>query len=100
MSSLRSTFLTYSAVGLGALAVIAVVAWFVVGRLLRPIRLLRDTTRRITESDLSERITVTGKDDLSEPGPHGERDARPARSARSGRSASSSTTSATSCARR
>jgi signal transduction histidine kinase len=65
MSSLRSTFLTYSAVGLGALAVIAVVAWFVVGRLLRPIRLLRDTTRRITESDLSERITVTGKDDLS-----------------------------------
>ncbi|WP_082516022.1 sensor histidine kinase [Cellulomonas sp. Leaf395] len=65
MSSLRSTFLTYSAVGLAALAVIAVVAWFVVGRLLRPIRLLRDTTRRITESDLSERITVTGKDDLS-----------------------------------
>ena len=65
MSGLRSTFLTYSAVGLGALAVIAVVAWFVVGRLLRPIRLLRDTTRRITESDLSERITVTGKDDLS-----------------------------------
>lgn len=65
MSGLRSTFLTYSAVGLGALVVIAVVAWFVVGRLLRPIRLLRDTTRRITESDLSERITVTGKDDLS-----------------------------------
>lgn len=65
MSGLRNTFLTYTAVGLGALAVISVVAWFVVGRLLRPIRLLRDTTRRITESDLSERITVTGKDDLS-----------------------------------
>jgi two-component system OmpR family sensor kinase len=65
LSSLRSTFFTYSAVGLGSLAIIAVVAWFVVGRLLRPIRLLRDTTRRITESDLSERIAVTGKDDLS-----------------------------------
>ncbi|MBO3083529.1 sensor histidine kinase [Cellulomonas fengjieae] len=65
MSSLRSTYYTYSAVGLGALAGIAIVAWFVVGRLLRPVRLLRDTTRRITESDLSERITVTGKDDLS-----------------------------------
>ena len=65
MSSLRSTYYTYSAVGLGALIVIAVVAWFVVGRLLRPVRLLRDTARRITESDLSERITVTGKDDLS-----------------------------------
>ena len=66
MSSLRRTFLTYSAVGLAALAVIAVVAWFVVGRLLRPVRLLRDTTRRITESDLSERIAVTGTDDLSD----------------------------------
>jgi signal transduction histidine kinase len=65
MASLRSTYLTYSAVGLAALTVISVVAWFVVGRLLRPIRLLRDTTRRITESDLSERIAVTGKDDLS-----------------------------------
>jgi signal transduction histidine kinase len=65
MSSLRSTYLTYSAVGLAALAVISVVAWFVVGRLLRPIRLLRETTRRITESDLSERIAVSGKDDLS-----------------------------------
>ncbi|NUU18035.1 HAMP domain-containing histidine kinase [Cellulomonas humilata] len=64
-SSLGSTFVMYSAVGLAALAVIACVAWFVVGRLLRPIRLLRDTARRITESDLSERITVTGKDDLS-----------------------------------
>jgi two-component system OmpR family sensor kinase len=64
-ASLQSTFVMYSAVGLAALAVIAAVAWFVVGRLLRPIRLLRDTTRRITESDLSERITVTGKDDLS-----------------------------------
>lgn len=65
MSTLRSTFVSYAAVGLAALVLIAVVAWFVVGRLLRPIRLLRDTTRRITESDLSERITVTGKDDLS-----------------------------------
>lgn len=65
LASLRGTFITYSAVGLGALALIAVVAWFVVGRLLRPIRLLRDTARRITESDLSERIAVTGKDDLS-----------------------------------
>ncbi len=66
MASLRSTYVMYSAVGLAALAVIAVVAWFVVGRLLRPVRLLRDTARRITESDLSERIAVTGKDDLSD----------------------------------
>ena len=66
MSGLRRIFLTYSAVGLAALAVTSLVAWFVVGRMLRPVRLLRDTTRRVTESDLSERIAVTGKDDLSD----------------------------------
>ncbi|MEZ0449541.1 sensor histidine kinase [Cellulomonas sp. ICMP 17802] len=64
-AGLRATFVMYSAAGLAALALIAGVAWFVVGRMLRPIRLLRDTTRRITESDLSERIEVTGRDDLS-----------------------------------
>lgn len=59
-------FLTYSAVGLAALAVTSLVAWFVVGRMLRPVRVLRDTVRRVTESDLSERIAVTGKDDLAD----------------------------------
>ncbi|MFC0644890.1 sensor histidine kinase [Cellulomonas phragmiteti] len=59
-------FLTYSAVGLAALAVTSLVAWFVVGRMLRPVRVLRDTVRRVTESDLSERIDVTGKDDLAD----------------------------------
>jgi two-component system OmpR family sensor kinase len=66
MAGLTSTTVTYSIVAVGSLAVIAVVAWFVVGRLLRPVRLLRDTARHITESDLSERITVTGSDDLSD----------------------------------
>ncbi|MBO0899609.1 HAMP domain-containing histidine kinase [Cellulomonas sp. zg-ZUI22] len=59
-------FLTYSVVGLVALAVTSLVAWFVVGRMLRPVRVLRDTVRRVTGSDLSERITVTGKDDLAD----------------------------------
>lgn len=59
-------FLTYSAVGLAALAVTSLVAWFVVGHMLRPVRVLRDTVRRVTESDLSERIEVTGKDDLAD----------------------------------
>lgn len=59
-------FLTYSVVGLVALAVTSLVAWFVVGRMLRPVRVLRDTVRRVTESDLSERIEVTGKDDLAD----------------------------------
>ncbi|MBD7918276.1 HAMP domain-containing histidine kinase [Cellulomonas sp. Sa3CUA2] len=59
-------FLTYSAVGAAALVVTSLVAWFVVGRMLRPVRVLRDTVRRVTESDLSERIEVTGKDDLAD----------------------------------
>lgn len=59
-------FATYSAVGLLVLAVVSAVAWFVVGRMLRPVRMLRDTVRRVTESDLSERIAVLGKDDLAD----------------------------------
>ncbi|MFI2754365.1 sensor histidine kinase [Cellulomonas sp. P22] len=66
IARLSSTYLTYATVALGSLLVITVVAWFVVGRLLSPVRLLRDTARRITESDLSERITVSGTDDLSD----------------------------------
>ncbi len=65
-AGVRRIFLTYSAVGLFALAVVSAVAWFVVGRMLRPVRMLRDTVRRVTESDLSERIAVLGKDDLAD----------------------------------
>ncbi|GCE78380.1 two-component sensor histidine kinase [Cellulomonas biazotea] len=66
MHALQTTFATYSAVGILALGVISIVAWFVVGRLLRPVRLLRDTARRVTESDLSERIAVSSNDDLGD----------------------------------
>ena len=61
-ASLRSSGL----VAVASLLVIAAVGWLVVGALLRPVRLLRDTARRITETDLSERIVVTGRDDLSD----------------------------------
>ena len=57
---------SYAVVALGSLLIIAAVSWFVVGALLRPIRLLRDTARRITETDQSERIPVTGHDDLAD----------------------------------
>ncbi len=57
---------SYAVVALGSLLIIAAVSWFVVGALLRPIRLLRDTARRITEADQSERIPVTGRDDLAD----------------------------------
>jgi two-component system OmpR family sensor kinase len=66
IAGMTSTYATYAIVTIGSLMIIAVVAWFVVGRLLSPVRLLRDTARQITESDLSERIPVTGTDDLSD----------------------------------
>ncbi|WP_188754877.1 sensor histidine kinase [Microbacterium album] len=52
----------------GALALVALVGWFVAGRLLGPVRELRDTAARISASDLGERIPVAGNDDLSELG--------------------------------
>ena len=67
-SELVRTYRTFALVGLGALAVLGVVGWLVAGRLLAPLRLLRDTARRITDSDLSERIAVRGDDDVSELG--------------------------------
>lgn len=59
-------FRTYAIVALGALVLIGVVGWVVAGRLLRPIRVLARTAQRITDTDLSARIPVTGNDDLSD----------------------------------
>lgn len=50
---------------LGAIALIGVAGWFVAGRVLAPIRHLREAASRITVTDLSERIPVRADDDLS-----------------------------------
>lgn len=50
------THLTYAAVCVLALAVVALVGYQVAGRLLSPLRSLRRTAQRITDTDLSERI--------------------------------------------
>lgn len=42
------------------------IAWFTAGRLLAPLRQLTDTAQMITETDLSKRITVHGKDEIAE----------------------------------
>lgn len=57
---------TFAVVAGLTLALVALISWLVAGRLLAPIRLLRETTQRITETDLSERIEVSGHDDLSD----------------------------------
>ncbi len=44
----------------------AVVAWILTGQVLARLRLLTETTRLITESDLSQRIAVRGSDEIAE----------------------------------
>lgn len=57
---------TYATVALAVLLVLAVAAWLVAGRLLRPLRLLRTTAEDIGDTDLTRRIAVTGNDDVSD----------------------------------
>jgi len=58
-------FLTYAGLALLSLVAIGGVGWFVAGRLLAPIRRLSETASRITAEDVSERIPVNGRDDVS-----------------------------------
>lgn len=62
---LQPVYLTYSLIAVGALLLVAMLIWLVVGRLLRPISWMRQTAERITETDISQRIPVRGNDDLS-----------------------------------
>lgn len=65
LDNLRETFRLYALVAAVALAMIGVVAWTTVGRMLRPISVLEEKARHINEHDLAERIPVSGHDDLS-----------------------------------
>ena len=67
LGSVAESFRTYIRVALIALALVGLVASMAAGRLLRPIRLLRDAAAvSSTAADLTERIPVTGRDDVSE----------------------------------
>jgi signal transduction histidine kinase len=55
-----------AAVAAVALLGAAALAWGTAGRVLRPLRDLADTSRRITENDLSERIPPGGNDEVGE----------------------------------
>lgn len=63
---IRSGMATFGYVGAGALVVVGLVGWVVAGRLLAPVRLVRQTARQISETDLTQRIPVRGTDDVSE----------------------------------
>ncbi|MPV36493.1 HAMP domain-containing protein [Georgenia subflava] len=65
-ASVNDTFRTYALVSLVAFAALAVVGWVLSGRLLSPVRKLREATEQISDTDLSRRIKVRGNDDLSD----------------------------------
>ncbi|WP_308466577.1 sensor histidine kinase [Rathayibacter soli] len=65
LQAIAESFQIYAFVAAGALIVIGVVAWFVAGRLLRPLRLLGEAAARNSARDLTQRIPVTGNDDIS-----------------------------------
>ncbi|MGY6498342.1 MAG: sensor histidine kinase [Microcella sp.] len=65
LDDIDSAFTTYTIIAGITLIAIGVVGWFVAGRLLRPIRDVTAAASRITGTDLSERIPVTGRDDVS-----------------------------------
>ncbi len=65
-AEIGDTFRTYALVAVLALVWITVIGWFVMGRMLMPVAVLRTAAAEISSSDdLSRRIPVTGHDDLA-----------------------------------
>jgi signal transduction histidine kinase len=56
--------LVQSAIALGIMAVVSIgLGWLVAGRVLKPLRVMTATTRRISERSLHERLALGGPDD-------------------------------------
>jgi signal transduction histidine kinase len=64
-AGLRDTMRTYTIVAALVLLMVTAVAFWLSGRLLAPLRTLRETADDITETDLSQRLPVTGNDDIT-----------------------------------
>ncbi|MDQ3616715.1 MAG: HAMP domain-containing histidine kinase [Actinomycetota bacterium] len=64
-TELNRVITTYAIVSVLSLGLITGVAAWQAGRLLRPVRALRETAQEITETDLSRRLPETGRDDIS-----------------------------------
>jgi signal transduction histidine kinase len=52
-------------VSLAGLLIAALIAWFVAGVILAPVRMVRQAAAEITEDDLTRRIPVSGNDDVA-----------------------------------
>lgn len=57
---------TYALTGIIVLVVMGVVGWFVTGRLLSPLKRLRDTADAITIDDMDQRLRAHGYDEISD----------------------------------
>ncbi|MCR6704627.1 MAG: HAMP domain-containing histidine kinase [Cellulomonas sp.] len=68
IAALDDTWRTYTFVAAGALAATGVVAWVLLGRVLRPLRALRSTAAKVDEGTLDARVPVTTDDDVGEVG--------------------------------
>jgi two-component system OmpR family sensor kinase len=66
ISQFQQAVVIYAIVASLALVGASLIAWFVAGRLLRPVRVLASTASQIGRDDLTERIPVRGRDDLAE----------------------------------
>lgn len=64
-AELVDTMRTYAVVSALSLLVIVAVAVWQSGRLLAPLRVVRETADEITETDLSRRLPVSGNDDIT-----------------------------------
>ena len=50
----------------GVLVAASILAWLAAGRVLGPLRLVTSTARHITDTDISQRLTVRGSDEIAE----------------------------------
>ncbi|MGZ0710402.1 sensor histidine kinase (plasmid) [Coraliomargarita sp. W4R53] len=66
LKPVTASLTTYILAAIILLVVTGVVGWFVAGRLLRPIRDMRDTADSISFLDLSPRLLTHGDDDISD----------------------------------
>jgi signal transduction histidine kinase len=64
-AGLQDTMRTYTIVALLSLVLITALAWSQAGRLLAPLRTLRETADEVSDSDLSRRLPVSGNDDIT-----------------------------------
>jgi signal transduction histidine kinase len=64
-AELRDTMRTYAVVAGLSMLLLSLVAFWQSGRLLAPLRVLRETADEIGETDLSRRIPLSGNDDIT-----------------------------------